>query len=166
MTGGQRPPPYTDLVLQLVDKEAEELSHWVPAMFAGYVEQRIGAGESRESAWAATAAQQELLFPGGIPGEGQHVMNLVLGDEAVGVLWMGRPFGGSEDTWFVFYVEIDESHRGRGLGRQAMEAAEAWTIAHGGQRIALNVFGPNTVARGLYDSLGFQVMATSMFKDL
>jgi len=153
-------------MVELVEKPQEELAHYVPAMFAGYVEQRIGAGESRESAWAQSAAQQEQLFPGGVPAEGQHVMNVVVDGTAVGSLWMGRPLGGSEDTWFVFYVEIDGDHRGKGLGRVAMEAAEAWTKEHGGQRIALNVFGPNTVARSLYDSLGYQVMATAMFKDL
>ena len=166
MTRASTVHPYDVAMLELVDKQQDELTLWIPMMIASYVEQRIGAGESRESAWTSAEAQREQLFPGGKVADGQHVMNLVVDGEAVGVLWMGRPLGGSEDTWFVFYVEVDESHRGRGLGRQAMEAAEAWTIAHGGQRIALNVFGPNVVARSLYDSLGFQVMATSMFKDL
>jgi ribosomal protein S18 acetylase RimI-like enzyme len=153
-------------VLELVYKQPDELAHWVPAMFAGYVEERIGAGESRESAWAAASAQQEQLFPAGMPAEGQHVMNLVLDGGAVGVLWMGRPLGGDEETWYVFYVEIDEVHRGLGLGREAMVAAEGWASSHGGSRIALNVFGSNTVARALYDSLGYRVLATGMYKDL
>jgi ribosomal protein S18 acetylase RimI-like enzyme len=93
-------------------------------------------------------------------------MNVLDGDEVVGTLWMGKPFGNLESTWFVFYVEIDEAHRGRGLGRAAMQAAEDWTKEHDGTRVALNVFGPNVVARSLYDSLGYQVMATAMFKDL
>jgi ribosomal protein S18 acetylase RimI-like enzyme len=159
-------PPYDVAVIELVEKRQDELAQWIPAMIAGYVEQRIGAGESRESAWTNAEAQRAQLFPGGTVAEGQYVMNLVVDGAPIGVLWMGRPLGGSEDTWFVFYVEIDEAHRGRGLGREAMGAAEAWTIANGGQRIALNVFGPNAVARSLYDSLGYQVMATSMFKDL
>jgi ribosomal protein S18 acetylase RimI-like enzyme len=160
------PHPYDGAVLELVYKEPDELARWVPAMFAGYVEERIGAGESRESAWAAAGAQQEQLFPGGVPAEGQHVMNLMLDGVAVGVLWMGRPLGGEEETWFVFYVEIDDAHRGQGLGRDAMLAAERWASANGGSRIALNVFGPNTVARSLYDSLGYRVLATGMYKEL
>lgn len=166
MKVGSEPHIYDGAVLQLVDKTQDDLTRWVPAVFAGYVEERIGAGESRESAWAESAAQQRVLFPGGVPADGQHVMNLVVDGEAVGVLWMGLPLGGAEDTWFVFYVEIAEAHRSRGLGRQAMQAAEEWTIAHGGRRIALSVFGSNDLARELYDSLGYQVMATSMFKDL
>jgi ribosomal protein S18 acetylase RimI-like enzyme len=159
-------PPYDDAVLELVYKEPDDVARWVPAMFASYVDERIGAGEGREAAWAAAAAQREQLFPGGVPEEGQHVMNLVLDGAAVGVLWMGRPLGGDEHVWFVFYVEIDDNHRGQGLGRDAMIAAERWATEHGGSRISLNVFGPNTVARSLYESLGYQVLATGMYKDL
>ena len=79
---------------------------------------------------------------------------------------MGRPLSGPPGTWFVFDVEIDEAHRGRGLGREAMRLAEEWTRARGGTRVGLNVFGPNTVARTLYDSLGYRVMAIAMYKDL
>jgi GNAT superfamily N-acetyltransferase len=153
-------------MVELVEKSAVALDAWVPAMFAGYVEQRVGAGERRESAVANAASQQAQLFPDGKPAEGQHVMDVVVDGEAVGTLWMGRPFGGEEGVWFVFYVEIDEARRGEGLGRVAMEAAERWTKEHGGTRVALNVFGPNVVARNLYDSLGYQVMGTGMYKDL
>ncbi|HEY8080748.1 MAG TPA: GNAT family N-acetyltransferase [Acidimicrobiales bacterium] len=153
-------------MVTLREKSKEELVTWIPETFAGYIEERIGAGESRASAETNGKAQQEQLFPGGLPAEGQHAMNVLDGDEVVGTLWMGKPFGNLESTWFVFYVEIDEAHRGRGLGRAAMQAAEDWTKEHDGTRVALNVFGPNVVARSLYDSLGYQVMATAMFKDL
>jgi GNAT superfamily N-acetyltransferase len=66
----------------------------------------------------------------------------------------------------VFFVQIDEAHRGKGLGRATMFAAEEWTHARGGNRIGLSVFGPNTVARSLYDSLGYEAIAISMYKDL
>jgi len=78
----------------------------------------------------------------------------------------GQPFSGAGDSWFVFDVEIAKEHRGRGYGRAAMEAAEEWTRERGGTRVALNVFGPNLTARSLYDSLGYEVLATAMFKDL
>jgi GNAT superfamily N-acetyltransferase len=151
---------------ELVPLTHAELAVWIPPMQAGYVEERIGAGEERESAQKSADQQFDQLFPDGAPAEGQHVMRLVVDGAPVGYLWMGRPFGGSTSTWFVFYVEVDESERGKGFGRVAMLAAEEWTRANGGTRVALNVFGPNTVARGLYDSLGYEVMATSMYKDL
>jgi ribosomal protein S18 acetylase RimI-like enzyme len=138
----------------------------VPRIMDGYVEDRIAAGEDPEGARATSLAQRELLFPGGLPAPGQHLMHVVDADQVVGLLWMGRPLSGPESTWFVFFVEVDEARRGRGYGRATMEAAEAWTRDRGGTRVGLNVFGPNVVARSLYDSLGYQVMATAMFKDL
>ena len=153
-------------MLELVDKLPDDLAVWVPAMFAGYVEERIAAGEDPATARAAASAQSDQLFPGGTPAEGQHVMDLVLDGTRVGSLWLGRPLGGDQATWYVFYVEIDEASRGRGFGRQAMVAAEQWSVAHGGSRIALNVFGHNAVARSLYDSLGYRVLATGLYKDL
>jgi ribosomal protein S18 acetylase RimI-like enzyme len=153
-------------MITLVARTTGELAAWLPDMVAHYIEERVSAGELPETARASGTAQFEQLFPGGEPAEGQHVMAAVQDGEVVGTLWMGRPFSNDEHTWYVFYVEVDEAFRGRGLGRATMEAAERWTIEHGGTRIALNVFGPNAVARSLYDSLGFQVMATSMYKEL
>lgn len=153
-------------MVTLTPMSDEEIARWAPVMFADYVEQRVSSGEDRAVALATSAAQQAQLFPSGSPAEGQHVLHVVHEGADVGVLWMGRPLQGGDATWYVFYVEIDEAHRGQGLGRGAMEAAETWTAEHGGTRVGLNVFGQNLVARSLYDSLGYQVMATAMYKDL
>jgi ribosomal protein S18 acetylase RimI-like enzyme len=153
-------------MIELVEKTQDELDVWIDPMWDNYVEQRVGAGEERDAAVAQASMQRDQLFPDGKPADGQHVMNALHDGAPVGILWMGKPFGPESGTWFVFYVEVDEQHRGKGFGRETMEAAEAWTIAQGGCKIGLNVFGPNTVARSLYDSLGFTVQATSMFKEL
>jgi ribosomal protein S18 acetylase RimI-like enzyme len=47
-----------------------------------------------------------------------------------------------------------------------MRAAEDYVKSQGGTRLALNVFGPNTVARRLYESLGYKTMAIGMRKNL
>lgn len=153
-------------VIELVEKTESEIAEWLPAMKAHYVEERVAAGEPREQATASSDHQFAILVPDGRPAEGQHVMNAVRDGEAVGQLWTGRPFGSDPEMWFVFFVEVDPQHRGKGLGREIMLAAEAWTRANGGRKIGLNVFGPNAVARSLYDSLGYEVMATNMVKDL
>lgn len=157
---------YDHGMIDLVDMPADEVGPRIEAIFAEYTTQRIAAGDDPDQARAEADAQRAQLFPDGSPVDGQHVMRVVADGEAVGTVWMGRPLRDASATWFVFYVEIDEAHRGRGLGRAAMEAAEAWSQARGGARISLNVFGPNVVARRLYDSLGYQVMATVMYKDL
>ncbi len=153
-------------MVTLREMTPDDVAVVVPRIMEGYIADRIAAGEDPEGARTASLAQQAVLFPGGRPAAGQHMMHVVDADEVVGLLWMGRPMSGPASTWFVFFVEVDEAHRGRGYGRATMEAAEAWTRERGGTRVGLNVFGPNVVARSLYDSLGYQVMATAMFKDL
>lgn len=143
-----------------------EVTAVIPRIMDGYVEERIGAGEDPEGARANSAEQRAILFPDDRPADGQHLMHVLDGDDVVGLLWMGRPLSGVASTWYVFFVEVNPDQRGRGYGRAAMEAAEAWTRERGGTRVGLNVFGPNVVARSLYDTLGYQVMATSMYKDL
>jgi GNAT superfamily N-acetyltransferase len=147
-------------------KTPDELAQWLPVMWEHYVNERIKAGEDEDTARKGSESQKQQLFPEGAPAEGQFVMNVRADEDVVGTLWMGQPLSGAGDTWFVFDVEITKEHRGRGYGRAAMEAAEEWTRERGGTRVALKVFGPNLTARSLYDSLGYEVLATSMFKDL
>ena len=139
-------------MVKLELKTSQELALWMPSQKAEYIAERIKAGESPDVANRVSDAQFAELFPDGKRAEGQYVMNVIADETIVGTLWMDRPF--SKDA------------RGRGFGRAAMEAAEQCTREHGGTRVALNVFGPNLTARSLYDSLGYEVLATSMFKDL
>jgi ribosomal protein S18 acetylase RimI-like enzyme len=153
-------------MLELVEMSEEQVAEWLPVIKAHYVDERVAAGQDRGVATATSDQQFGMLIPDGHPIDGQHVMNALLDGEKVGMLWMGRPFDADPDTWFVFNVEVEESRRGQGLGREIMLMAESWTREHGGKKIVLNVFGPNVVARSLYDALGYTVMATNMLKEV
>jgi ribosomal protein S18 acetylase RimI-like enzyme len=56
--------------------------------------------------------------------------------------------------------------RGRGFGRAAMVLAEQEARRGGARRLGLNVFGTNTVARSLYESLGYEITELQMSKEL
>ena len=86
--------------------------------------------------------------------------------ERVGHLWIGeRELQGRRFLW-IWDVFVDEAHRGRGRGRHAMLLAEEKARRRGLERIELNVFGGNDVARSLYRSLGYEESAVQMGKDL
>jgi ribosomal protein S18 acetylase RimI-like enzyme len=55
-------------------------------------------------------------------------------------------------------------YRGRGLGRRLMETAEDWAREQGLPRLSLSVGVDNTIGRGLYKSLGYQVETLRMTK--
>ena len=62
----------------------------------------------------------------------------------------------------MFDIEIAEEHRRRGYARSALELGHAEAKKLGAVSIGLNVFGYNTGAKELYDSLGYAVTATQM----
>jgi ribosomal protein S18 acetylase RimI-like enzyme len=107
------------------------------------------------------------LLPNGVESEGQFVF-LIEDDGVVrGSLWLCEREGmGGGRHLFVYEVRVDEDARGRGLGRAAMQIAERLARERGLERIELNVFGGNDVARGLYRSLGYDEVAVYMGKDL
>lgn len=152
--------------MEFRDKGLEELALWLPTMWENYINQRRDAGEDIESLRQEIAELHERLFPNGKLAADQHVMTIVAGDNEVGTIWLGRPLSGSLDTWFMFGIEIVHHFRGQGYGRAALETAEGWALDHGGKRLALDVFATNSVARSLYESLGYQIFSTSMFKDV
>lgn len=61
---------------------------------------------------------------------------------------------------------IDADKRGRGFGRMAMVLGEEYARAQGAHALGLSVFGFNTGARGLYESLGYETTSVKMLKRL
>jgi ribosomal protein S18 acetylase RimI-like enzyme len=123
-------------------------------------------GESEEFAHAKSKADHATILPQGLDTPGHWIFVVEAGGERVGVLWLAEREHGNEKVCFIYDIEIDEAHRGRGYGRVAMELAEIEARSHGLRRISLNVFGANEVARNLYRSLGYVETSVQMAKDL
>ncbi|HZC26497.1 MAG TPA: GNAT family N-acetyltransferase, partial [Actinopolymorphaceae bacterium] len=67
---------------------------------------------------------------------------------------------------FVYGVAVDAAERGKGYGRAVMHVGARIALAAGDRVLALNVFGQNSVAINLYDSLGYEVTDQSRSLDL
>jgi ribosomal protein S18 acetylase RimI-like enzyme len=128
---------------------------------------RAGNWRSEDAEERATRELEELL-PEGLHTPG--ALLLVAEDaagEPVGLIWVaieGRP-GSGGGAW-IYDIEVREPHRGKGYGRALLQAAEREAARRGAPAIGLNVFGANTVARGLYESAGYEVTAQQMRKPL
>ena len=100
------------------------------------------------------------LFPHGRPAPGVHLLIAEDTDMYVGHVWVAQPaFQGSATTAYLYDIHVHEDHRGRGYGRAIMQAIEQWASSVGALRLALNVFGGNTAARTLYESVGYEITA-------
>ena len=142
----------------------DELPAWLEAareFYANDLERH--AGMTRAEAEEKRDRDHRAVFPEGRPGEGQHL--LVIEDERgdpIGRLFFAERASG---MW-LYEIELDEVVRGRGLGREAMLAFEARARELGAEKLTLNVFGGNEVARSLYRSLGYVEESVQMGKRL
>lgn len=143
--------------------EAERRS-WLADHREGYVNERVRAGELPNEARRIADEQYAMLFPAGRPAPGHLLSRVMENDEPVGWLWIGPRTPERPEAFWVWDVAIDEPYRGKGRGRAAMLLAEEEARAAGATEIGLNVFGHNTVARGLYESLGYETKSVFMRK--
>ena len=145
----------------------EEFDAWRERVIDTY-----GTDLARASGQAASVVTERAraLLDGLLPDDAAtagHWLLVIVDEDGVdvGTLWIG-PHGDRSDSAYVFDVWIDEAHRGRGLGRAAMTLAEQVVADAGFGELGLNVFGFNTPARALYDSLGYRVVGIHMTKRL
>jgi ribosomal protein S18 acetylase RimI-like enzyme len=145
----------------------DEVAAFVAGAESGYIDQRIASGENPDEARRIAGLQTKESFPDGRPAPGQLLFR-VLDDEAaaVGSLWIGPRTPQNPAAYWVWDVEIEEAERGKGFGRAAMVLAEEAARARGATELGLNVFGHNTAARSLYESMGYQTAAINMRKPL
>jgi ribosomal protein S18 acetylase RimI-like enzyme len=118
-----------------------------------------------EQARAAAAKQFDDLLKDGLATEGQYLWRVIADqDGAVGDLWAA--VDPARRRAFIYFIGIDEQHRGKGYGKAAMQALEAAVKPKGADHIDLNVFGDNTNAIHLYEELGYRATAMNMRKEL
>ena len=148
---------------------ADRLAGWIVSSNEAYRLSRIAAGEAPELAAKRATDSSTQFFPEGVPLPLHQVFDVVdaqqSGDTVVGFLWIG-PQTGSTTEWWVWDVEIDEAYRRKGHARQALLLGEAEARALGAASIGLNVFGFNSGAQALYESLGYGIAAVNMSKKL
>ncbi|MEI8066276.1 MAG: GNAT family N-acetyltransferase [Actinomycetes bacterium] len=126
----------------------------------------VKAGMTAEQARINIEQTKKQVFENGLLKSNQHLLNVFLEGKTIGVLWLVNRTEVAEDDWYIYDIEILQEFRGQGLGKATMLAAEKYVMAHGGHTIGLNVFGFNTVARKLYESLDYETNAIQMKKKL
>jgi ribosomal protein S18 acetylase RimI-like enzyme len=145
---------------------ADEYDGWLAVTKAGYAGDMVRAGVPEDEAREKGERDFAALLGGGVDTDGQWLYILEDDGVAVGNLWLSERKDDFGPTLFIYNVAIDDAYRGRGLGRAAMVWVEGEARRRGISVITLNVFGGNDVARGLYQSLGYDEIAVYMRKTL
>ncbi|HET9109410.1 MAG TPA: GNAT family N-acetyltransferase [Ktedonobacterales bacterium] len=142
----------------------DDYNTYMPRLREEYAAERAQSDDtSLEQERKVASEQMAGLLPQGLHTPEHCFWRVVAEDGAlVGTLWVHvQP---AERRAFIYDIEIDAAQRGKGYGEAAMRALEEQLRPQGFTHIGLNVFGPNTVARALYDKMGYRVAATYMLK--
>jgi len=139
-----------------------EFDTWAALGAEHYARTWMDRGVPEAQAYAKARRDYERLLPQGAATENTLFSVLEHEGTRVGTLWLALREGAA----FVYNVEVDAAHRGRGHGRTLMLLAEAQTIAAERRVLGLNVFAGNTPAERLYESLGYETTRYSLSKPL
>jgi len=139
-----------------------EFVPWEAQGKESYAQTWIERGVPAAEAHAKAERDHIQALPQGVATEGVLLSVLEHEGTRVGTLWLGERDGSA----FVYDVEVDVAHRGKGHGRTLMLLAEEQAVAAGRSRIALNVFAGNTPAERLYESLGYETIQYHLSKNL
>ncbi|WP_433216930.1 GNAT family N-acetyltransferase [Dactylosporangium sp. CS-047395] len=154
-------------MLRLRAMTQDEFDARLPALHRDYAEDEVRAGRARpESVRLQVAALFARLLPDGVDSPGQLLFSgVAAGGDVVGYIWLALPTADRPQAW-VYDVQVDAAFRRQGYGRALMLAAEEELRSRGIGVLGLNVFGHNSGARELYESLGYETMTIQMAKDL
>jgi ribosomal protein S18 acetylase RimI-like enzyme len=138
----------------------DEFAAWRNSEIAGYAADMSGSGIMDEAKAREVSVQSyDEMLPDGIVTPGYTWWCVDVEGTTVATIWVAAAiFPGLS---FVYSVETGVQHRGRGYGRAAMLVGERATLDAGDTHLGLNVFGHNTVAMRLYDSLGYHIVDQS-----
>jgi GNAT superfamily N-acetyltransferase len=150
-------------MVRLRPMREDEYEPWDAAHRVEYERELVEfAGLTRKAAREKVDHDIPSALPDGLATPDTRFWVIEHDGRRVGTVFLGIRDG---EAW-LYDIVIDEPERGRGYGRAAMLALEdeARSLGHAG--IALNVWGGNEVARGLYRSLGYAERSVHMRKQL
>ena len=156
------------MALQLLAMSETDFSEYLAKSVRNYATEKM-KGETLTSEEAEKIAETSFatLLPDGISTKDHYLFNVVSTDDQmrIGILWFGLKHGATRSA-FVYDIELESGHRGKGYGRETMRLLEEKARSLGCSKVALHVFGHNNVARSLYENTGYRTTNVMMAKEL
>jgi ribosomal protein S18 acetylase RimI-like enzyme len=144
-----------------------EFLEYMETAVEDYAQAHLKSGDCEpDEALALAKADYDSLLPEGISTPGQHLVSIYAGDSEspIGMLWFELKERRGKRSAYIFDFVIAPEHRGKGFGKESLQALEAAVRDLGARRIGLHVMGWNTGARALYEKAGFTTSGILMNK--
>lgn len=152
-------------MVQLVPMQQEDFDPYLERGIREYADDHVRNGNwSAEEALERSRKQFEQLLPDGVHSKNQLLYSII--DETngnkVGLLWVEV----KNHSAFIYDFIIDEAFRGKGYGKQALQALDEKLKSMNVEVVGLHVFGDNLAAQELYKKMGYQITDIQMRKTL
>ncbi|MFU8689334.1 GNAT family N-acetyltransferase [Rossellomorea sp. FS2] len=143
----------------------KEFTAWWKNSVASYAREKVKAGNFKEeTAIEQSESEFQKLLPQGKDTPDHYLFTVIDEGEHVGMLWFHANHEIKEN--YIFDIEMLESKRAMGYGKQTLQALEELSREMGMDKISLHVFGHNKTAIGLYTVTGFETTNIIMSKQL
>jgi ribosomal protein S18 acetylase RimI-like enzyme len=143
-----------------------EFEEFLERSIPEYAADHVRAGNWTESESLEKSRKEfEELLPQGLKTEDNFLYTLFDGGQAVGMTWIKAKTHPSK-SGFIYDVFVEEKFRGKGYGKSLMLLLEEKAREMGLKSLELHVFGSNTVARKLYETIGYETTNVLMSKKL
>jgi len=155
------------MTLTLEPMSPERYASWNTRLITEFAKEKVDSGNwPAEGALERSARENAADLPRGLDTPGHDIFVALSDGEEVGVLWLFTDPALSVPETMIYDIEIGEAHRGKGLGRELLTAAEEWCADHSVGILKLHVFATNTAAVSLYESSGFVATNINMAKQI
>ncbi|MEZ4742819.1 MAG: GNAT family N-acetyltransferase [Bdellovibrionota bacterium] len=155
--------------LMLVKMTEDDLSRYLENAISKYAHEKMkGEGLTEGEAYKISKDSYSSLLPDGIHSKNQYLFNVVeeKTEIKIGILWIAEKANGDRKYAYIYDIEINEDHRGKGYGKKVMHLLEDKVKSMNLNSIGLHVFGHNTTAISLYEKMGYRTTNRVMRKDL
>ena len=156
-------------MIELEPMTAGEFARYMETAVQDYAEAHLKAGDCEPSeAFTLAKADYDALLPQGISTPGHFLFSARTAGETapVGLVWFQLRERRGKKSAYIFDIQIQPAHRGKGYGAALLARAERAAADMGAERISLNVMGWNHAARALYEKSGFNITGIGMTKRL
>lgn len=154
----------SEVTLTPITKIEYEL--WIQKSRDNYRDENIKNGMTFAEAQKKSDDDFHRLLPEGHQSLDQYIFSIRDQGQWVGTLWLGVRGAADNRKGYIYDIVLNEETRGKGIGKKAMLLLEDEVRKLGLHHIGLHVFGHNKTARGLYESLGYEITNLNMEKVL
>lgn len=153
----------------ILEKMTEsEFKPFINAQIIDYAHENVEAGYwAEEESEEKSKKEIERLLPDGLETKDHYIFSVVdqESNEHVGALWVYVAEKKKLKSAFIYYIEIFENYRGKGLSKQTLALLDQWCVDKGILKIGLHVFAKNIIARNVYKKFGYKDINYNMGKE-